>query len=375
MKADGINRIIAIYHLKADSRHIDAKARDICYEQTVEIPEELTCDDWIKDNIVGRIENIRDLGEDIYEVHISYSTEITGFTLPGLLNVVYGNISLKKGIVLWRLYLPEDFTSRFTGPAFGIEGVRELLQVYHRSLLAAPLKPIGTNNAKLGDLCYELACGGIDIVKDDHGLCDQSFSPFRERVLRCLEAVNQAYRETGRRTLYFPCVTGDFESMEDRILWAKDQGVGGILISPMITGIDYLRFLASGIKINLPIMAHPSLMGAFFSDIFHGISHQVLLGTFMRLAGADMVIYPNFCGRFPFRQEVCLAINNALKEPFYYIKSSLPVPAGGISLENIPFLKNLFGNDVIFLVGSSLFSRSIDMRDNARYFLSLVEHE
>ncbi|MDQ7823786.1 MAG: RuBisCO large subunit C-terminal-like domain-containing protein [Candidatus Eremiobacteraeota bacterium] len=367
-------RIRATYWLHCPPSDASREAEELCLEQTVEVPGELVKEGWIRDHIVGRIERCRQY-QGFFEVEVSFSPDITACTLTGLLNVLYGNISLKKGIYLSALSLPGSFVSSFQGPRFGAHGVRDILGVHGRPLLAAPLKPMGKSPQELGALCYELACGGIDLIKDDHGITDQSFSPFRERVKECIAAVRRAEEATGRRVLYFPCVNSDFEDMERHIRWAVRQGVGGLLISPFITGLAFMKYLAASRFAGVPLMAHPALTGSFFQGPGQGIDQAVLLGTLMRLAGADLVIYPNFCGRFPFTGPQCLSINKALSEPLFGIKEALPVPAGGMSLENIPALRGFYGDEVVFLVGSSLFLRRASLRENASYFLSLVKKE
>src|SRR5207253_5820723 len=58
---------------------------------------------------------------------------------------------------------------------------------------------------------------GIDLIKDDHSLADQTTAPFRERVERCQEAVARANDEAGGNALYFPNVTsGPVGMLEDR---------------------------------------------------------------------------------------------------------------------------------------------------------------
>ena len=71
-----------------------------------------------------------------------------------------------------------------------------------RALTCSALKPQGLCPAGLAGIAYELALGGIDFIKDDHGLADQAYSPFAERVEACAGAVRRANRETGFRTHY-----------------------------------------------------------------------------------------------------------------------------------------------------------------------------
>ena len=48
---------------------------------------------------------------------------------------------------------------------------------------------MGLSATDLAELAYRFALGGIDLIKDDHGLTNQPFCPFEERVRRCAEAV------------------------------------------------------------------------------------------------------------------------------------------------------------------------------------------
>jgi ribulose-bisphosphate carboxylase large chain len=119
-------------------------------------------------------------------------------------------------------------------------------------------------------------------------------------------------------------------------------------------------------------MVHPALMGSFFYRD-QGISHRVLLGDLMRLIGADLVIYPNFGGRFPFKEDDCRQISHALKCDMYGFKKSFPVPAGGINMEVLPKLRDFYGEDVVFLIGSNLYTYSKSLSDSVKYFFERLE--
>ena len=342
--------LLVTYEIKASAgKTIQEMADDICIEQTVEVVKQLAQDKWIQENIIGRVEGISQTGDNIFSVIISYPDEITAYQLPQLLSMLYGNISLKSGIKLIGIEFSDSFLSHFSGPGFGIDGLRRLLNVENRPLLATALKPMGKTPEELAGLAYKLALGGIDIIKDDHGLVDHSFCPFKERVQCCLSAINKAEEETGKRVLYFPNITDTHEKLIDHAERGKEMGVGGFLISPLIVGLDIMRYLAD--NLGLPIMAHPALMGT----LFHGISTEIVLGDLMRLAGADMVIYPNYGGRFPFTEKICQETGYALKKKMGGLKTAFPVPAGGIDIKNIKSLKQFYGNDVVFLIGSSLY--------------------
>ena len=115
----------------------------------------------------------------------------------------------------------------FAALHFGRAGLRELTGAADRPLLSTALKPMGLAPADLAELAYRFALGGIDLIKDDHGLTNQTFCPFEERLARCTEAVAKANRETGGRSIYLPNVTAAPEEMRRRARLANQAGAGG----------------------------------------------------------------------------------------------------------------------------------------------------
>jgi len=360
-------RFRVVYHLAGDEAM--AKARMICLEQTVEVAEELVPKGFISDHLVGRIEHVLAIATG-YEVTISYAAETSAYELTQLLNVIFGNSSIKAGIRVHQLHLSESLWAKFPGPRFGIRGLREKVGVDGSPLLCTALKPMGKTAAELAKLAYQLALGGIDVIKDDHGLTNQAFCTYQQRVAACAKAVAQANRETGYHCIYVPNVTAPMTEIEARAHYAKQAGAGGLLLAPGLTGFDALRVLAE--RIDLPLIAHPALLGSLVITSDSGFSPGLGLGQLPRLAGADAAIYPNYGGRFSFSQAECQSIAQACREPFGNCLPIFPTPGGGMTLEKIPEMLELYGNEVMFLIGGALYSRSPNLVENARYFLSLV---
>ncbi len=361
-----------VYNIEGSERKAYAKAKDICYEQTVEFPEEMLPPGAIKEQIAGSIISFEPHGENLYQTVISYAVELAAGELTQLINVVYGNISMKRGIRVEEVRLSRAILKNFAGPRFGRKGLRNLLKVDKRPLLFTALKPMGLSSSQLAALAYKFALGGIDLIKDDHGISNQPFSPFEERIRLCSEAVNRANAQTGNRCLYLPNVTASHSDVVKRTAMARDLGAGGILISPGLTGYETMREIAEDDGYGLPIFAHPSFLGSYVNSA-SGISHYTLFGQFARLAGADGTIYPNFGGRFPFTRAECKDIVRGTAVTMGEIKPIFPCPAGGMSLESIPDMLSVYGNDVIFLVGGGLFKHGPDLIESSRYFRKLVE--
>lgn len=392
------DRIFVTYRVAGEEKKALACAKDICFEQTVEFPEELIRSEFIRENVVGKIEEFSPHKDGGFKAVISYSKETAADELTQLLNLIFGNISIKDGIRVCDIVLPRSYLSKFKGPRFGKKGLRKLLKVPKRPLLCTALKPMGLSAPELADLAYQCTLGGIDIIKDDHGLTNQCFAPFEERVRLCARAVRKANKKTKKKSVYAANITAPFDEIKRRAMFAKKCGAGAVMIAPGIVGFDTMRSIADDDSIGLPILSHPALQGSYLINPDSGISHYLLFGHLNRLAGADAVIYPNYGGRFLFTREDCQEIIKGTSVKMGHIKPIFPSPGGGMSLKRVPELLKLYGCDVIFLIGGGLFTplkidshkqlistsgrlsltgftHSPDFIENCRYFKSLVNQK
>jgi ribulose-bisphosphate carboxylase large chain len=159
--------------------------------------------------------------------------------------------------------------------------------------------------------------------------------------------------------------------MERRAEFLVRLGIRGVLIAPLIVGMDTVRWLSD--EYPLAFMAHPTFAGAFFHDDTHGIEPGLLLGTFFRLAGCDATIYPNQGGRFSFSSADCRQIDTLALAPLGNLRPAWPSPAGGMTYENLEQMAVECGQDSIFLIGGALLGDSADLRASTARFLSRIE--
>jgi ribulose-bisphosphate carboxylase large chain len=361
------------YRLSGDEDKAHRKAQDICLEQTVELPAELLPDGDVRDHLPGRIESFTSFSLAQHEALITYPVESVGTELTQLLNVVFGNSSMMSGIRVQRLALPQSLLQCFQGPRFGRQGLRRWLGVSSRAILCAALKPLGLSAAGLADVAYQLALGGMDIVKDDHGLANQPFAPYEERLRECARAVAEASDRALKRCIYVPNVTAPAGELLDRALLAKEAGAGGLLVAPGLTGWDAMRQLAEDERIALPIISHPSMLGSLVVDTRQGMSHYVVFGQLARLAGADAAILANFGGRFPASEEQCRSAIEGTEVPMTHIRPIFPVPGGGMRLDKLADTLRFYGREVILLMGTSLYRQEGDLADTCRMVRRLVD--
>jgi S-methyl-5-thioribulose 1-phosphate isomerase len=344
-------RIRTTYELVAGSHRMAlVKARELTVEQTVEVPA--ACVPPASRRMIGRVEGLERRTARSWRVRCSYDPDAVGDALLQLLNLLFGNASLGRGARLSDLTLPDALLARFSGPAVGVAGLRRLCGVPHRPLLCAPAKPIGLSGAALAKICFAFAAGGADVVKDDHGLADQTAARFNDRVARCHDAVREANARTGGHAIYVPNLARGGARAFDDLDYALGRGCRGVLLSPLLIGPDTVRAIAA--RGDVAVLAHPTFTGSLL-DRRHGIAPAVLYGTLFRLMGSDAVIYPNAESRFPMALGDCLAINHRLRAPLGHLKPALPVAGGGVDAARVPYWIRRYGRDTMFLVGSSLY--------------------
>jgi ribulose-bisphosphate carboxylase large chain len=366
-------RFEVLYRLQGSREEAEVLAMDTCIEQTVEFPKALLPKGDIPEQILGRIIDMQPCGDKQYEARISYPVEAAGGDLVQLMNVIFGNTSIKSGVRVEELFLSEGILGLFRGPRFGRQGLRELLDAPTRPLLCTAIKPMGLSPEKLAEQAYAFALGGIDIIKDDHGLADQPFSPFYERVQRCAEAVHLANAKTGFKSIYMPSMGAPAHQILEKARFAKQNGAGGLLVPPGLVGFDSMRMLADDDSIALPIMSHPAFIGSYVSSPTNGFSHFALFGQLARLAGADTTVYANWGGRFSYTKEECISIINGSQVNMGHIAPIFPTPGGGMTLDRLPEMAEVYGREVIFLMGGGLHGIRPTLVESSSYIRNLVE--
>lgn len=355
-------RITVTYRIAGDDPQSVAEA--IRVEQTIEFPFDLA-PKWIQEEVVGRVESI-----DGSVVRISYDPRTVGGDLVQLLNLLWGNVSLFAGVRITDIALPDSLVARFRGPRFGVPGLRARFAADHRPLVTTALKPMGRTTEELAATAVILAEAGFDMIKDDHGLANQPWAPWRERVRRISAAVREAADRAGTRSVYMPALNVPTEYLHEAAHEAKQAGAGALLVLPGLTGLDAMRMLADDDELALPVMSHPSFLGSHVVNPAQGLDHGLLLGLLQRLAGADLCIFPNYGGRFSFSESECADIRERCAAPLGDLNPSWPTPGGGMTVERIPELRAFYGPDVALLIGGALHRG--DLAVNARRMMEAV---
>ena len=74
-----------------------------------------------------------------WDAVVRYADDTSGGELPQLLNVIFGNTSIKENVMVTDLTLSPTLTNAFLGPRFGTAGLRDLLGVRHTIIQATQI--------------------------------------------------------------------------------------------------------------------------------------------------------------------------------------------------------------------------------------------
>ncbi|PLR76120.1 2,3-diketo-5-methylthiopentyl-1-phosphate enolase [Bacillus sp. V3-13] len=356
-----MSEIIATYSVYDSKHNPGKKAEEIALGLTVgswtNLPE-LEQNQLKKHK--GRVVSVEGLSEESSKeetkalIKIAYPAVNFSPDLPAILTTVFGKLSLDGKIKLIDLQFSDSLKALFPGPRFGIEGIREKVNVYNRPLLMSIFKGvIGRDLPYMLAQLKEQALGGVDIVKDDEILFENDLAPFAARISEGKKVLTEIYEQSGQRTLYAVNLTGRTSALRDKAKKAAELGADLLLFNVFAYGLDILQELREDDSIALPIMAHPAVSGALASSPVYGLSYSLLLGKLLRYAGADLSLFPSPYGSVALEKDQALAIAEALtiEEPF---KPVFPVPSAGIHPGLVPLLYKDFGLDCVINAGGGV---------------------
>jgi ribulose-bisphosphate carboxylase large chain len=121
-----------------------------------------------------------------------------------------------------------------------------------------------------------------------------------------------------------------------------------------LTGFDAMRALAADDGIGLPLMSHPALLSLHLQGSPSGMAPEAQFGLLPRLAGADVSIYPSYGTGYAMARADCAAVADACRQPWGSVASMFPTAAGRMGLAQVPELCELYGRDVLFILGSAI---------------------
>ena len=301
-------------------------------------------------------------------VKIAHPHRNFGPRIPNILTAALGEGAFySPGIATIKLMdieFPESFLRHFEGPKFGIQGLRDLLEVYDRPIFFGVVKPnIGLSPDDFAELAYQSWLGGLDIAKDDEMLSDVPWSSLQERAEKAGKARLKAEEITGEKKIYLANITDEVDQLIKLHDIAVERGANALMVNGMTTGLSAIRMLRRHSR--APLVAHFDFMAPLTHFSYFGVSAKVMT-KLQRMAGFDVIIFPGFGARMKTPdEEVLQSVQECLK-PWGHIKPALPVPAGSQWAGSTAMLyKRLKTTDFGIVPGRAVFAHPMGPKGGA----------
>ncbi len=358
------NDLICLFKIVPNKISLEKAANTVALESSVGTWTKVKEQDYVK-KLKAKVFSIKKNGW----VKIAYPQELfEKDNVPNILSSIAGNIFGMKAVKSIRLEdvsFPKSILKSFSGPRYGIEGIRKMMKVKSRPLVGTIIKPkLGLNTKHHAQSAYESWIGGCDIVKDDENLASQKFNEFRERIARTLEKAHQAEEKTGEKKAYLVNVTAETKEMIKRAQLVEDLGGKYVMLDILTAGWAALQTLREA-NFKMAIHAHRAMHAAFDRNPEHGISMMVI-ADFARLIGVDQIHIGTGIGKLEGEIEFIEELNeemsmknvkatkDRLKQKWEKIKTVLPVSSGGLHPGHVAFLMKHLGNDLVIQAGGGV---------------------
>lgn len=342
-------------------------------------------------------ERIRRLSAKVFRIEgrwflVSYPAELfEPGNMPQIWSSIAGNIFGMKAVSRLRLedvFWPRDIVKSFKGPKFGLYGVKNIMKVEKRPILATVPKPkVGMTSEEQAQAAYDIWCGGVDLLKDDENLTSQSFNRFEKRLRLMMEMRRKAEKETGERKSYLVNITAPYEEMKRRLRLVADYGNEFVMVDILTAGWSALQSIRELAEENgLAIHAHRAFHAAFDRIREHGVSMKVVAES-ARLIGVDNIHIGTVVGKLESPMEEVMSLIRIirdekveenwdlrlLRKDWLDLKPVMPVSSGGLHPGLVPEIMRIFGGDVIIQAGGGVLGHPDGPRAGAKALRQAME--
>nr|WP_197684232.1 RuBisCO large subunit C-terminal-like domain-containing protein [Vaginimicrobium propionicum] len=295
-----------------------------------------------------------DQGVATYAATLALPAVSIGADVPRLFTALLGNdASTSMAAKLTEVQLPASMTSGFSGPKYGVAGLRKVLGVQSRPLLLNMIKPCtGLTPAQGSEIFRKTALGAPDLIKDDELMGDPEFSPIDQRVAAYNKAAEQAFEETGHRTIYVPNITAQGTTLFENAKRAVNAGARALMVCYAAVGYGSVVELRE--RFDVPILGHYASANTYYENASSGMSAALALGFFPRLVGADMAVINTPYSGYPMRKAAYLATARKLLAPAGDLRPSFPVVGGGVKPGVVHRYLDDLGTDIILASGGAI---------------------
>ena len=302
--------------------------------------------------------------------------------MSGILAGVVGNIDGMKMLKAFRcldIRFPREIIQAFPGPQFGIDGIREQMQIERGPLLCTVPKPkvgrTAKEQAKLAEILFTAANGEFQGIKDDENLTSLYFNKFDERCELVLKVQRDIEQKSGKKKFYLCNIThSDLDVMLQRADKIKAHGGRWMMIDLVTTGFSAVATMRKKSP-GLAIHAHRAMHSLFDRESGPGVYDKgeikdfslsmVVIAKLMRMLGVDSLHGGTPSGKMENYGEPKL-IRDALQlditpessmtlgQNWYGMKPVWHTASGGLHPGTMPEVLQQLGEDIILQAGGGV---------------------
>jgi ribulose-bisphosphate carboxylase large chain len=367
---------IIVWHWVKGTEPIEKLSEAIAAESSVGTWTELkTINKEVFEKLRAKVYRIEKVSENSGFVWLAYPLEhFDSENLLQILASIRGNIyglSELEALKFLDIRFPRKFQKAFSGPRFGLEGVRNRLgtNVSKRPHLGTIVKPkVGLAPKEWAEVAYNAFIGGVDFVKDDENLVDQDFCPWKERVYAVLDVIDKVKDETGRTVIYSPNLTDRYSKMIKRMDFLADIGWDIAMLDVYMIGYAALIDIVEELhKKGFIIHAHRAGHTAETRGEF-GVEYNVF-AKLWRLIGVDQLHTGTGVGKMEgspveIRNYGRICRDKIIEQaPYLFslgfdwedtINPVMPVASGGLDAGKVDALIEIYGKDVVIQAGGGI---------------------
>lgn len=367
---------IIVWHWVKGREPIEKLAEAIAAESSVGTWTELkTINVEVFEKLRAKVYRIEKVSKNSGFVWLAYPLEhFDSKNLLQILASIRGNIyglSELEALKFLDIRFPRKFQKAFSGPRFGLEGVRNRLgtNVSRRPHIGTIVKPkVGLAPKEWAEVAFNAFMGGVDFVKDDENLVNQDFCPWEERVYAVLEKIDEVKDETGRTVIYSPNITDRFSKMIERMDFLSDIGWDIAMLDVYMIGYSALIEMVEELH-NKGFIIHAHRAGHTAEARGDFGVHYNVFAKLWRLIGVDQLHTGTGVGKMEgspleIRNYARICRDRTVEEASFLfslgfewdatINPIMPVASGGLDAGKVDALIKIYGKDVVIQAGGGI---------------------
>ena len=240
------------------------------------------------------------------------------------------------------ILFPEQVLSKFKGPKFGIQGIREFTGAQDKPVLGSIIKPkTGITPQVLLEMVKELVEGGVNFIKEDEILSNPSFCKIEDRVPLIMDYLKD------KQVIYSVSIHADYPYILDRVKQVHELGGNSVHVN-FWCGLGVYKAIRD---LDLPIFLHFQKSG---DKIFTNRNHDfyidwIVVCKLAALMGVDFIHAGMIGGYYKWEEEETVDAVKVLNS-----LGTMPALSCGFHPGLTDWVTSKVGNDYMANVGGAI---------------------